>query len=751
MLPEVPKPLSPAEVLTIAVRQEKEGAIHRLRGAATLETTEMRLQADEVDYNEDTGDAEARGNVRFENFQGGEVLEAERVIYNVTLEAGQFYNVRGSTPAKIEAKPGVLTTTSPFSFAGKWAERRESRYILYDGFITNCRLPKPWWRIRGPEFDIVPGQRAIARNSVFRLRGVPLFYTPYFYKSLERLPRKSGFLTPSIGNSNRDGQVVSGGYYWAINRSYDLSYRGQYFTIRGLASNVEFRGKPRQGSDFNLTVFGVADRGRIVEGPTLDRDGVTVIPTGGRLKEGGYQFQFKGQSDLGRGWTALGIVNYLSSITFRQAFTFTFSEAINSEVNSLGYATRHWGYQGVNVVLQRVENYQTNNDRDRIVIRRLPQVEYVVRDRPLWLNRLPLFVSLDAQAGAVRRNQPQFQTRQYVERLDAMPRISTAIQWKNFHVVPSFSTRQTYYGSRLEGTRVTGAGLLRSSREFAIDVRLPSLARIFDSPLPAFGEKLKHVIEPYALYRHVAGVRDFYEFVRIDEAEVVSNTQEVEVGLVNRIYTRRTGGNVDELLSWSLAQRRFFDPTFGGAVQEPQVIDEATRGRRQVLASALQLTGFAFLDRPRNYSPVVSRLMVSPLPRTSFEWRADYDPLRSRITNSLLTADVRFPRYFFSLAHTQVDSVRLLSPQANQFRVFAGFGQENQRGWNTAASADFDFRTSGWLGFTSQVTYNSDCCGFSFQLQQLNYANQQLVLVRMAFVIANIGSFGNLRRQERMF
>jgi lipopolysaccharide assembly outer membrane protein LptD (OstA) len=78
---------------------------------------------------------------------------------------------------------------------------------------------------------------------------VPILYLPYFYHSLEREPRKSGFLMPMPGHSSRRGMELSAGYFWAINRSYDLTYRGQYYPSRGLVTNLDFRGKPRAGSD----------------------------------------------------------------------------------------------------------------------------------------------------------------------------------------------------------------------------------------------------------------------------------------------------------------------------------------------------------------------------------------------------------------------------------------------------------------------------------------------------------------------
>ena len=88
----------------------------------------------------------------------------------------------------------------------------------------------------------------------------PLFYTPFFKKSLKKEPRQSGFLTPNVGHSSRYGYMVGLGYYWAINRSYDVTYRAQYFTLRGVANHVDFRGKPNEKSDFNVILDGVNDK-----------------------------------------------------------------------------------------------------------------------------------------------------------------------------------------------------------------------------------------------------------------------------------------------------------------------------------------------------------------------------------------------------------------------------------------------------------------------------------------------------------
>ncbi len=707
--------------------QAAEGSRYRLRGSAELETTDSLLQAEEIDYDEATGHAMASGHVRYKNFETGEELEAERVEYNFRDQTGTFHQVRGTVSANVESRPGLLTTTNPFIFQGKYAEKNGDKYVLYDGFLTNCRLPNPLWKLEGKRFDIIPHERALVHHTLFRLWKLPLLYVPVFYKSLEEAPRKSGFLTPNIGNSSRRGKMVGAGYYWAINRSHDLTYRTQYFTQRGFAHHVDLRGKPFQNWDFNAILYGVNDRG-------------LKTPGRERRKEGGYITTVDAQAELGRGFHARADINYLSSFQFRQAFTESFNEAVFSEVHSVGYLAKHWGLNSFNAVFERSENYQSTAEGDRIVIRRLPAVEFASRDRRISRLRWPVWVSLESAAGLVRRTQPLFQTRQFVERLDIAPRVTTAVRWKDFHLLPSFSVRETHYGSSWSRGRVSGDGVLRSTREFTLDLIPPSLSRTFEGP-GWLGERVKHVIEPRAGFRHVSGVRDFSSLIRFDETELLSNTTEADVTLTNRLYVKR-GGLVRELLSWQLWQRRYFDPDFGGALLP---------GRRNVLASSIQMSGYTFLDGPRHYSPVISLVRLQPTRRSGIEWRSDYDPLRRRFVNSGLTVDARMENLFISVGHNHVRSVPTLSPSANQFRGLLGIGKEDRPGWSAAFSAIYDFRLGIMQFATTQVSYATDCCGLSVQYRRFGFGQRNENQFRVSFAVANIGSFGTLRRQERLF
>jgi LPS-assembly protein len=751
-----------------ATVQDNDGKVRHLRGHAEMENINMLFRADEIDYNDDTGDVEARGNVYFEQFERNEKIWADHLEYNTKTEKGKFYDVRGTTAPRIDTRPGMLTSVNPYYFQGKWAERVEGHYILYDGFLTNCRIPNPWWRLKGPRFNVVPQESARAYRAVFLLRKFPLFYTPFFYKSLEKRPRRTGLLMPNIGHSSTRGYMFGVGAFWAINRSYDATYHVQDYTARGYAHHLEFRGKPTDKADFDAILFGVQDRG------LLESNGERGP------KQGGITGSVAGKADLGDGWTARGVINYLSSFTFREAFSDSFNEAVFSEVNSVAYLNKDWSTYTIDAVVEHKQDFTSleitqtdptgkeNTQTNSVVIKKLPELDLSSRDHPV-AGDLPVWYSFDSSAGLLSRSQPDFlcdsnpstcqqtydnntqllgryQTGLLDTRMDFAPQITAALHLGDFHIVPSFIVDETYYG-QTQGPyedgflRVLPEDYLRSAREFKVDLVAPSFSRVFNHK-GWLGDKLKHVIEPRATYEYVTGIgQDFNKVIRFDQTDLLSNTNQVTFSLTNRLYAKR-GDDVSEIFSWELSGARYFDPTFGGAI---------IPGQRNVLLSQIELTPFAFMDGPRTYSPIVSALRASPKWNIAFEWRTDYDPARHGIVASSASADWRKGAFFVSVGQTEVHSDTVLLPSENQTRASVGLGNSTRRGWNAAFVAVYDNKV-GVLDFAIvQATYNTDCCGFSMQLVRYDFGARDETQYRFAFAVANLGSFGTLKKQERLF
>ncbi len=730
----VPRPAAPAlgeEDLNADTQEKPETGVWRLTGHVNVELSNATFKSDFADYDENTHIFKARGHVYYRNYEQNEVIYCDSAEYNTETKRGTFHHPRGYAKTKVVARPGVLTTQAPFYFEGDYADKFEDKYILHDGFITDCTVPHPWWTLHSDLFDIVPEDRAIAHKAVYHLRSVPIFWFPYFYKSLKKEPRKSGFLTPNIGNSSTRGYMIGLGYYYAISRSLDLTYLFQDFTTRGYAHHVDFRGKPTQKSDFNMIFYGVQDRGYT--------SGSTVIKTPG------YSLTGAGHIEFGDGWIARGSVNYISSYAFRQQFSESFTEAIFAESHSTGSVEKNFGSYNFSVAANRTEDFLSATKNDSVIIRKLPEVDLNGRDRQIASGAVPLWFSFDSSFGLYHRVEPMaepgfYQTSQFSSRIDLEPTIATAFHWGQFHLLPSFTMHETYYSQSILNGVVSSSGLNRSAPEVDIDFVTPTIERIFNRKT-FFGDKLKHVIEPRVTYKYVSGVKQFNDALRFDPIDLLNDTSEVTVGVTNRLYAKR-GDTVTEILTWELSQKRFFEPDFGGAI---------IPGQRNVLLSTLDLTPYTFLTGPRSSSPLVSVLRGSPRNGISFTWESDYDPGQHRFVNSSFTADVRVKKYFVSAGSDQLRPNPLIAGNQNQFRTTFGYGDPNRKGWNAAFSSVYDFR-QGLLEYgVAQATYNTDCCGISFQIRRFDFGTRNENQYLVSFSIANIGSVGNLKKQERLF
>ena len=411
-----------------------------------------------------------------------------------------------------------------------------------------------------------------------------------------------------------------------------------------------------------------------------------------------------------------------------------------SQTHSVGYLTKHWSDFGVNIVAQRNVNFQSTTPHDDISIRKLPEVEFNQREHRIDVKGWPFWISFDANAGLLRRSQNLFQTRQFVNRLDLAPRITTVFRLAGIQVIPSFGIRETSYGSSVAGVDIfSGQNILRNSRDASVDILLPSLQRVFNAP-SWMGAKVKHVIEPRVTYKYTGGIDNFAQIIRFDEADLLTNTNQVEFSLNNRLLSKDKNGVVTDFVNWQILYDRYFDPTFGGAI---------VPGQRNVTQSSLDLTGYGFLDGTRRSSPVVSALRVQS--RVGLEWRADYDPLAHHISNSSLSLDGRIKEYHVSVGHSHIKTDPVLAPSANQLRGVISYGSDNRRGFSYGFSAFYDYKKAVLQYSQTQVTYNTDCCGFSIQYRRFDLGTRNENQFRASLAISNIGTFGTLKRQEKIF
>ena len=324
-LPSAPSAVNSEDVTIRAIQQEKDGSIFKLRGEAEIHYGTYILHADSVDYNSETGDATADGHVVLDGGPNDEHIEATHSAYNVRSESGRFENVRGTTGMRLRGKRMILTSSNPFAFKGKVVVKTgPDHYLVYDGTITTCELPRPKWEFNAHKIEVEVGGNATIYRSTFRIEGIPIFYFPFATHPVERLPRQSGFLIPNFGRSSIKGTILGDSAFWAINRSTDLTAGAEYFTRCGWAPQAEFRARPTEEAYVDLNYFGVFDRG--IGTPAVD--------------QGGHEVHLNAEDTFGNNLRGVASIDYLSSFVFRLAFNDVFSQAVNSEVKSEAFLSK---------------------------------------------------------------------------------------------------------------------------------------------------------------------------------------------------------------------------------------------------------------------------------------------------------------------------------------------------------------------------------------------------------------------------
>jgi len=791
--------LQDADSATIcADSQEKIGNTYKLHGNAEIHYRTYILRADELTYNADTDQITATGHFTIDGGPNDDHIKASHGTYNVTAETGRFYDVTATTGLQFKGSRIILTSTAPFAFTGKVVEKTSSdHYVVYNGSITTCELPHPKWMFQAHKVVVDVGGNASIYHSDFLLHGFPVFYFPYATHPVAREARHTGFLIPTAGRSSAKGNVVGDSFYWAINRSMDGTIGGEYFSKRGSSQRGEFRARPSDTSYVDLNYFGVIDRGF-----------ETGTSTGPQiLREGGQEARFTAEGNF-YGFRAVSNVDYLSSFLFRLAFNESFTQAINSEVKSQLFLSKTYKGFSLSGMVERYQNFfQTAENGvlsnppafDSIRILHTPSVDASSVERPF--GRWPLFWSLDGSLAGLSRSEPGFRTSNLLGRFDFNPEISLPLQWKGWVLRPALTLHETFYSERYVNGVVNSDATNRKALEGAVEIRPPVLEKVFDQEF--LGRKWKHVIEPRVEYRYVTGIDNFTNFLHFDERDILSNTHEVQYGFVTRLYAKRHPSSirecetpmtslavgaagaeqtvpwehpstlqsqpcalapeVKEVLTWEIAQKYFLDPTFGGAL---------ITGQRNVLATTEDLTGIAFLTEPRHLSPVVSRLRVATGSHTDTEWDMDYDFQLSRINASTLLLNYNAGPFtlgggdaFLQIPQTNATPAGLsegkcgpstvstqITCKFHQFRVALGYGGLTRRGFSAASSFGFDAETRQLQFATGQTTYNWDCCGITLEYRRYAIANvRNENLYRFTFSLANIVSFGNLRRQERLY
>jgi len=780
--------------------QDRGKDVSHLRGHVEITYRGMKLTANEVTYNAASGEIAATGHVLFVDPRSHVV--ADEVHYNLRTEMGWFSNAIGylhtnrarpkppptDNPYYIQTdRSKVLYTENPLYFrAGEMDRLDESTYTVKHGRFTTCDCENRGWSFSANSARVELDDKAFARGSVVRFLGVPIFYLPAIAASIARRPRHTGFLLPQFSNSSIKGTIVGAGLFWAISPSMDLLLGLEDYSLRGLAPRAQFRAYPTQETKLTADFFEVNDKDKSRENRA---PGESLKVVGDTL-------------DLPYGFRGVADVDYVSSLAFRETYSPTFTEAVNSEAHQIGFVTKDFQTYSLNAYASRYQDflsaqplYQCQGSvcqyvpESSIIIRQTPEFSFIGMDKRA--GESPFYFSFQSSAGEVGRTAPGLDLPSLSERLDVHPEVTLRLpEFWGFHLTPSAGVDAARYGTSLEPNREP---LGRVLGDFSLDLRPPALEKVFSKSL--FHRRFKHVIEPDIVYRLVKArnPQELADVVRYDDLDILCQTNEVEYSVTNVILARKDvpAGATDkpqaqELLSWRVAEKYYFDPTFGGVLGPNNPI---------VWEPTLSLTGFHFIPG-RRLSPIVSDLKVAPFSFYDTELKLDLSPNGQGILDTGITSHVKHGDYGLAFTDFYINkntSLSLLSGTAgvssittaptplsiaedllllprppapspdaastttsttsyHLLNALATFGDFNRKGLSGALGVDYNVVQKIVAGGVAQLSYNFGCFGLNVEYQRFSITTLRVEnIYRIAISLANVGTFGNFKPRDRLY
>ena len=671
---------------------EADGGIQRvgdlLRASGNVVATwrDVRVETETVEYDRVTRQLFATGGVTF--IRGEERLTGTSLRMQADTRAGVLVDVEGTIG------PGLRVT------AREVRRLEDGRYEVSDGILVLCDEDgESILELSVDRAEVDPDNYLRSVSNVLRFKGVPIFYSPYMRTALDGQTRASGFLTPQTSTSTTKGRSISEAYYWAINRSADLTVRGEYFTERGMGGGVQFRAVPSQSSRIEVNNFFVPD----TKGQGGQRTQIVAYAERERLR-------------------TLADLNIVSSFDFRQVFEEDFDVISSPTERSVAFGTYSAPGISYNVHYRRQGTFF--RDQQTTIVREFPGLSALVHTRPL--GNSAIYFSLEGGVSALHRRDAIVDSPPVVGRFDISPRLQIpvvrgpALSWSH-----SFGIRETVY------THDRTASGPRVLDRFVFDYG-------FELSGPRFERRAggwTHVVSPQVAYRYVRGIDDFGDTLLVDETDLLVNTHEVRYGITNRFLTDR------EVLSWTLMQKYFVDPGFGGAL---------VAGRDNVFDPLLDLTGFGFADEPRRFSPVVSVVRYAPSDSRAADLQLDYDTKRGELRSGGFIGRYLAGQTAYNLAYfrTRATPIQIGS---NQIRATAGYGDTARLGLNGSVSFSYNVDESFFQAATARVSYNTECYGLHLEFAQYDVGSRKESRIRFAFSLTDLGSIGTLRTSDDFF
>lgn len=489
-------------------------------GNAVIQKQQLKLTADEVRYNRTSLKGEAQGNVTLTT--GEDRLTGERMEMDLSTGTGTLYN--GTLFLK---EKNYHVTAKEIRKTG------EEKYTAEEVTVTTCDGDTPDWSITGKKLEVTLEGYGIIHHGAFRVKDVPLLYTPFFMFPAKS-KRQTGFLLPQFGSSDRRGAEYNQPFFWAVNENSDITLYNHFMGRRGNKPGIEYRYILDEKSRGTLMAEGFKDK-QVDDGTGSSsadygyRDDAELRPNSDR-----YWFRMKHDQSLPFDMTAQLDLDIVSD----QDYLHEFKSGYSGYNDSDAYFEKNFGRDledyndpvrtnrlNVNRLWSSMSLNAEIRWRDDVVLRRQDAADETVQRLPAItldgarqsLFGMPLAMGFETEYAHLYRKDG---TRGH--RTDIYPRFYLPYRFGNFlSVEPSVGLRETvWHLDEFDGfAGDTDRTMHREFYDFHLDFS-SELNRVYDIGADR-ADRLKHIMRFQAGYAYVPeyGQDEYPEFDAVDRVE----------------------------------------------------------------------------------------------------------------------------------------------------------------------------------------------------------------------------------------
>lgn len=478
---------SPVSIKADTLTFDQAATTYRAAGRVHLQKGELTLTSDQVEWNTETGDAVARGEVRVVE-PSGEMTAAEM---SLNLDSGRGHLRQGR----------IFLKEQNFHIAGDEIEKvGEMSYRVTGGTFTTCDGETPSWQFGAHRVDVTVGRYARARHVLFYIRDIPVLYTPYIIFPV-KTERESGLLLPRFGVSEKRGTQLSLAWYQVIARNMDATLYLDYFSNLGVGKGVEYRYILGEDNDGVATLYHISG---LEDGDTryaLDWRHLGTLPGQVRLAAD---------------------VEYVSSRDYFADFGEVAEEYNKDQAQSVVAASRSWRKVNLTGQLKYTKDMLQSNAQ---TLQRLPEIDLtVIRQR---LGASPFYVGFDGTSTYFWRKEGL-----KGERLSLRPALSAFFQpGQILEIAPEVGYRERLYWTSEEGPGFEKEGL------YDFSTRLSTrFARVF-YPNGKLVKKISHSVEPEVTYSYIPSENQSH-LPQFDAEDNIGPLNKVAYALTNRFTAK---------------------------------------------------------------------------------------------------------------------------------------------------------------------------------------------------------------------